>query len=173
MLQLKKISNPIKTYVEFDYYVPINIIFGSWDITKEPTSYLEAENNLKNSLIEIGIAQVCGQIRSITLLSCPKIKFQKKEYYLKRIDRKIGLPFFKIDEWNSEIYLDKIVDFEVYLSEDNLIIKLSQNNINFEVVDDRVIFGFDKNKILQMIEVKNLTEEEKKMFEDSVNAKLK
>jgi hypothetical protein len=40
-----------------------------------------------------------------------------------------------------------------------------------KIINDRLIFGFDINNTLCSIEILNITESERKIFEDSLKAK--
>ena len=65
MLKVFKHEETKKENIEFDIYTPINIEFGVWNISKEPTIYWRT-GDFNGSLIEIGIGQYKKDIRSIT-----------------------------------------------------------------------------------------------------------
>ncbi|MES9717656.1 hypothetical protein [Bacillus safensis] len=60
MLKVTEYKDSQSINIEYDLYTPINIEFGSWNISKEPTIYWRT-GDFKKSLIEIGIAKFTRQ----------------------------------------------------------------------------------------------------------------
>jgi hypothetical protein len=158
MLKLKSISNARKIYVESDYYLPIKIRFEHWNNLTEPRHCWGISRLNKDFLFEISIGEITGELKYITLVSSPKVHFempQTSDY----IKPEVGLPAFETQEWSRDDYYTKAsLDFEVYIKENRVLIVLLPHTIESKIINDRVIFGFDKDKTLCTIEIKDYSE---------------
>ncbi|TXL61642.1 hypothetical protein FHP05_13205 [Cerasibacillus terrae] len=56
MLKIVEYKERQSANIEYDIYTPINIEFGTWNISKEPTIYWRT-GDFKKSLIEIGLGK--------------------------------------------------------------------------------------------------------------------
>ncbi len=154
MLKLKKLYAVTNIKIEIDYYIPIKVIFG--DREKNEPSIFWRTGNLKNSLIEIGVGKISGNINSIKLVLAPKAIIKSPVQRFDIENEQIGLPAFEISlEWQNNYTLDEVEDFEIYIINNSLIITFASNKIKSKVVNDRVVFCFDKEKQLCSIEIKD------------------
>ncbi|MGG3386007.1 hypothetical protein GWJ21_14435 [Bacillus coagulans] len=156
------------TNIEYDVYTPINIEFGTWNISKEPTIYWRT-GDFKKSLIEIGIGKYTGNIRSITLTLCENVyKTGNFNFNMKSITLNKGIPIFKVDELNNETYLDEKGQLNVFIGIDKIFISFSENEIVSIVQNDNVGFAIDTNETICGIIVNDVEEHEKKIIEDAL-----
>jgi len=117
--------------------------------------------NLKQTLIEIGFGKAYGTIRSITLICKPKVQIKNDYQNNDAIIKKFGLPEFKTGKWKKSFYCrDEIGDFFMSINDNNLIITFSQHPIKFKVINNRIVFSFNRNKKLCSIEIQNLNTDE-------------
>ena len=160
MLKLKNISSTRKIYVESDYYLPIKIRFENSNNMTEPRHCWGISGLNKNFLFEIAIGEMTGDVKYIALVSSPKV-LREMPSTPENIKTEIGLPSFEIQEWSRDDYYTKeTLDFNVYLKENCVFIVLLPYTIEYKIINDRVVFGFDKNNFLCSIEVKNINQKE-------------
>lgn len=164
MLQIKTLSSCIPIAVEFDPYTAININFGSWDPWLEATAYWRT-GDLKEQLIEIGIATEKAIIRSITLVLIKKIIIKDKIF--PKIHLETGIPVFEKLNYDKNLLFDEVGPIEMYVGTDKLQVLFSLNTITLGLVCDRVICLFDNNKNFCGFEVNNITSEEKAVLEEN------
>lgn len=167
MLLLHKIFEKIKITTESDFYVPMKLVFGSINKIEDPLVYCEFKG-LKSSLIEFKIGQNSGKIYSLIILDFKKESLVNKDNIWDFvIDKKIGLPAFVVpDFWKKEYILDINNNFKVQLSKTFIRIFFSDNEILLKVSNERVNFGFDKNKYLCCVEINDLSEIEKESLKE-------
>ncbi|MBD3231432.1 hypothetical protein GF322_02100 [Candidatus Dependentiae bacterium] len=156
MLQLKAISDTVNIYVKSDPYIPIDIDFGFWDPSIDPTLYWRT-GDLKKTLIEIGIGKKRGEIRSITLVLFPKYKIGITEKILNNKIEENGLPLLETKKWDADTHLDEVGNFDIYLGKNNITITFASNEVESQIINDRIVFYFDKNKQLCSIEIKDFS----------------
>ncbi|MFJ5964442.1 hypothetical protein [Bacillus sp. NPDC093026] len=162
-----KDSQPIN--IEYDLYTPINIEFGSWNISKEPTIYWRT-GDFKKSLIEIGIGKYTGSLRSITLTLSENVhKMESLKFDLKDMNIIKGVPNFQVEEYNDMTYIDEEGKLDVYIGIDNVLISFSENDTLFILQNDTVGFALDKDKVVCGIIISGMLEHEKKTLEDALN----
>ncbi len=171
MIMLKvteyKDSQPIN--IEYDLYTPINIEFGSWNISKEPTIYWRT-GDFKKSLIEIGIGKYTGSLRSITLTLSENVhKMESLKFDLKDINIIKGVPNFQVEEYNDMTYIDEEGQLDVYIGIDNVLISFSENDALSILQNDTVGFALDKDRVVCGIIISGMLEHEKKTLEDALN----
>jgi hypothetical protein len=162
MLKLKNISSTTSTiYNESDYYVTIRILFEKTD-PSDGVCYWNAYGK-ENSLVQIGLSNPTGAIYKIVSFLHPTIKHQITSDSMiihANIPEKIGLPLFEtyVEKYQEGYYhLDEKIDFEIYASEKNTTIMLSQNTVILHVINEPIIFGFDKDNNLCFIHIQNMT----------------
>lgn len=162
MLKVKEILNIVPINVEFDIYIPINIEFGMWDVSLEPTIYWRT-GDLKKSLIEIEIGSKKGIIRSITLTQVNDIYDVNKENIFNEVPITEGIPVLEIENYNENknIFTDELKDFQVCINNDKVYILLSHQEVVSVIKNDRVSFGLDKNNLICAIQVDKITSDEK------------
>lgn len=168
MLKLKNILKSREICVESDYYLPISISFENCDNAIEARHCWGISRLNGDFLFEIAIGTITGELKYITLVSSPKVHLEMSQTsdYIKP---KIGLPSFETQELPRDDYYTNVsLDFEVYIKENRALIVLLPHAIKFKIINDRVIFGFDKNKILCTIEIKDIPSEEKTTMEESL-----
>ncbi|WP_342468278.1 hypothetical protein NSS78_02425 [Bacillus sp. FSL W8-0920] len=171
MMMLKVIeykdSQPIN--IEYDLYTPINIEFGSWNISKEPTIYWRT-GDFKKSLIEIGLGKYTGNIRSITLTLSENVhKMESLKLDMEDIIMVKGVPSFQIEESNDNTYIDEKGKLDVYIGRDKVFISFSENDAVSILQNDTVGFALDKEEVVCGIIISGMLEHEKKTLEDALN----
>lgn len=167
MLQLKALNKEINSTLVFDCYLPIEIEFGSWDITKESTLYWRT-GDFKKTLLEIGIAETSGILRSIRLVTPPQITMQ--DFKIFNNTTELGLPIFEITGWQEDdYYQDESINFQVYFDNNSLVIVFSKPEITLTIINERIRFNFDRDNKLCSIEVINIKEAESKLLLEAFN----
>ncbi|MFJ6206338.1 hypothetical protein [Bacillus pumilus] len=162
-----KDSQPIN--IEYDLYTPINIEFGSWNISKEPTIYWRT-GDFKKSLIEIGLGKYTGNIRSITLTLSENVhKMESLKLDMEDINMVKGVPSFQIEESNDNTYIDEKGKLDVYIGKDRVLISFSENDAVSILQNDTVGFVLDKEEVVCGIIISGMLEHEKKTLEDALN----
>ncbi|AOC57742.1 MULTISPECIES: hypothetical protein [Bacillus] len=162
-----KDSQPIN--IEYDLYTPINIEFGSWNISKEPTIYWRT-GDFKKSLIEIGLGKYTGNIRSITLTLSENVhKMESLKLDMEDINMVKGVPSFQIEESNDNTYIDEKGKLDVYIGKDRVLISFSENDAVSILQNDTVGFVLDKEEVVCGILISGMLEHEKKTLEDALN----
>ena len=163
MLKLMGISNVKKIYVESDFYVPVKIRFEHWNAMTEPKHCWGISKLDGNFLFEIAIGEETGELKYITLVASPKVQLGTPPQTIKcSKSKKEGLPRFETKEWNrNDYYTKEMIDFDIYIDKRDIFIVLFNHEITKIIINDRVVFGFDKNDILCSIEVKDISTDEK------------
>ncbi|MBD3861174.1 hypothetical protein IEE86_15725 [Bacillus sp. 28A-2] len=162
-----KDSQPIN--IEYDLYTPINIEFGSWNISKEPTIYWRT-GDFKKSLIEIGIGKYTGSLRSITLTLSENVhKMESMKFDLKDINIIKGVPNFQVEEFNDMTYIDEKGKLDVYIGINKVLISFSEKDALSILQNDTVGFALDKDEVVCGIIISDVLEHEKKTLEDALN----
>jgi hypothetical protein len=170
MLQLTGISETKQETIKFDFYVPLKIEFEAWEEKKEQHYYWQT-----GKFLEIGINPTSKVISSITLLMVTKVYLNKEPRPFILNNEKKGLPLFNLDKWSEKKHVlseatDK--DFEIYVKENKVSIILTSHEIKSKLVNNRVSFGFDENKFLCSIEIKEIKAAENALLEESLKAKI-
>lgn len=169
MLKVKEYKESQSINIEYDIYTPINIEFGSWNISKEPTIYWRT-GDFKKSLIEIGIGKHTGNIRSITLTLIESVhKMESLNLDMKNITLIKGVPNFQVEENNDKTYIDENGELIVYIGIGTVLILFSKNDTVSIVQNETVGFALDKNKMVCGIIVSGMLEHEMKTLEDALN----
>ncbi|AVQ47144.1 hypothetical protein [Clostridium botulinum] len=166
MLKVLKCKEKEVVKFQFDIYVPINIKFGSWDISEDQTIYWRT-GDFKKSLIEIGIGEKTGDIHSITLILAENV------YKLNNFDNGNsniieGMPKIKLDNLVNKTYNDKKGDINVYVDRDNIYILFSKNEVSSFIKNYNVEFGLDNDGMINMIIIRNVKNSEKKILEQAL-----
>ncbi|MCG3089814.1 hypothetical protein [Sporosarcina cyprini] len=168
MLKVTKYKESQSLNFVYDIYTPINIEFGTWNISKEPTIYWRT-GDFKKSLIEIGIGKYTGSIRSITLtLSENVYKMEKLNLDMKNITLIKGVPNFQVEEYEDKIYIDENNILNVYIGIDKVFISFSENDTVSIVQNENVGFALDKNKMVCGVIVSGMLEHEKNILEEAL-----
>lgn len=166
MLKVFKHEETKKENIEFDIYTPINIEFGVWNISKEPTIYWRT-GDFNGSLIEIGIGQYKKDIRSITLPICKNV-YEVDNYCENTFNIFKGSPILELENINDEIYTDEKGTLKLYIESKSLSIIFSENKISDCLQNDNVYFYLDANKSLVGLKVNNITEENKAILKEAL-----
>lgn len=165
MLKLKKVSGikPIKN--ESDFYIKIKIIFSCQYTNNTPICYWSTGS--QGSLIEIGIQKLTGAIQEITVVSAPKIYHQNTQNINKKTTEIAGLPLFEMNPWNQKnepgkdnlnhyikgYSLREAKKFDLCIGEKSVSILFSSDEISLDLVNDSIIFGFNKDNLLCSIKI--------------------
>ncbi|MED1578181.1 hypothetical protein [Bacillus safensis] len=169
MLKVTEYKDSQSINIEYDLYTPINIEFGSWNISKEPTIYWRT-GDFKKSLIEIGIGKYTGSLRSITLTLSENVhKMENLELDKKNINVIKGVPNFQVEEHNDKTYIDEKGKLDVYIGLDKVLISFSENDTVSVLQNDTVEFALDKDEVVCGIIISGMLEHEKKTLEDALN----
>ncbi|WP_064498699.1 hypothetical protein [Bacillus safensis] len=169
MLKVTGYKDSQSINIEYDLYTPINIEFGSWNISKEPTIYWRT-GDFKKSLIEIGIGKYTGSLRSITLTLSENVhKMENIELDKKNINVIKGVPNFQVEEHNDKTYIDEKGKLDVYIGLDKVLISFSENDTVSVLQNDTVGFALDKDEVVCGIIISGMLEHEKKTLEDALN----
>ncbi|KUF26797.1 hypothetical protein [Bacillus sp. G1(2015b)] len=169
MLKVTGYTDSQSINIEYDLYTPINIEFGSWNISKEPTIYWRT-GDFKKSLIEIGIGKYTGSLRSITLTLSENVhKMENLELNKKNINVIKGVPNFQVEEHNDKTYIDEKGKLDVYIGLDKVLISFSENDTVSVLQNDTVGFALDKDEVVCGIIISGMLEHEKKTLEDALN----
>ncbi|MFA3776294.1 hypothetical protein V2B35_15015 [Bacillus safensis] len=169
MLKVTGYTDSQSINIEYDLYTPINIEFGSWNISKEPTIYWRT-GDFKKSLIEIGIGKYTGSLRSITLTLSENVhKMENLELDKKNINVIKGVPNFQVEEHNDKTYIDEKGKLDVYIGLDKVLISFSENDTVSVLQNDTVGFALDKDEVVCGIIISGMLEHEKKTLEDALN----
>lgn len=169
MLKVTEYKDSQSINIEYDLYTPINIEFGSWNISKEPTIYWRT-GDFKKSLIEIGIGKYTGSLRSITLTLSENVhKMENLKLDKKNINVIKGVPNFQVEEHNDKTYIDEKGKLDVYIGLDKVLISFSENDTVSVLQNDTVGFALDKDELVCGIIISGMLEHEKKTLEDALN----
>ena len=166
MLKVFKHEETKKENIEFDIYTPINIEFGVWNISKEPTIYWRT-GDFRGSLIEIGMGQYKKDVRSITLTICKNV-YEVDNYSEDNFNIVKGSPILELENINNEIYTDEKGTLKVYIESKSVSIIFSENEISDCLQNDNVNFYLDANKSLVGLRVNNISEENKAILKDAL-----
>ncbi len=181
MLKLKNISPHTTTITnESDFYLKIKMSFEK----RESLGTICYWSTLgpKESLMEIGFEYSTGLIYEFTVVVAHTIYYQDITI-ADQIIKKIGLPLFETNPWNpkvnplgyhvefyeQEYYLRDKDDFKIYAGEKNTTILLSSNNVILQVINDPIIFGFDRDNNLCYIHIQNMTLNEEGFLETMID----
>lgn len=166
MLKIFKYEESKKENIEFDIYTPINIEFGVWNISKEPTVYWRT-GDFSGSLIEIGIGKYKKEIRSITLTICKNV-YEVDNYSENNFNIFRGSPILELENINDKIYIDEKETLKVYIESRSISIIFSGNEISDCLQNDNVEFYLDTNKSLVGLRVNNISEKNKVILKDAL-----
>lgn len=166
MLKVLKCEETKKEDIKFDIYIPINIKFGIWSISKEPIMYYRI-GDFSESLLEIGIGKYKKDIRSVTLTIC------KDVYEVNNCSKKIynkfkGSPILELENTNDEIYIDEKEILKVYIENESICIMFSKYEISDCLQNGNVEFYLDSNKLLIGLRINNISKENRTIFKKAL-----
>lgn len=166
MLKVFKYEETKKENIEFDIYTPINIEFGVWNISKEPTIYWRT-GDFSGSLIEIGMGQCKKDVRSITLTICKNV-YEVEDYSEDNFNIVKGSPILELENINNKIYTDEKGTLKVYIESKSVSIIFSENEISECLQNYNVKFYIDANKSLVGLRVNNISEDNKAILKHAL-----
>ncbi|MCW6076132.1 hypothetical protein LAV44_12525 [Clostridium sporogenes] len=166
MLKVLKGKEKEVVKFEFDIYVPINIKFGSCDISEDQTIYWRT-GDFNKSLIEIGIGEKEGDIRSITLTLAQNL-YKLNNFENSNSNIIEGMPKIKLDNLVNKTYNDEKGDINVYVDRNNIYILFSKNEVSSFIKNYNVEFGLDNDGMINMIIIRNVKNSEKKILEQAL-----
>lgn len=168
MLKVTEYKESQSINIEYDIYTPINVEFGTWNISKEPTIYWRT-GDFKKSLIEIGVGKYTGNIRSITLTLSENVhKVENLNLDMKNITLIKGIPNFQVEEYDDKTYIDENSKLNVYIGIDKVLISFSENDTVSIVQNENVGFALDKDKMVCGVIVSGMLEHEKNILEEAL-----
>jgi hypothetical protein len=161
MLRLKDVSSHIsKIFNKSDYYAQIKILLENED-DSEGVCYWNAYGK-SSSLVQMSMSNPMGSVYEILVFIRPILRYHidaDDAIIQKNAIEKIGSPLFEtyIEKYQSDYYHldDENIDFHVYVTEKNITILLCLNTVTLHVINDRIVFGFDKDNNLCYIHIKN------------------
>lgn len=159
MLKLKNI-NPIirKTYNQSDCYIQIRIAFEEKDFSNGVCYWNAYGSN--RSLIELSLSNPSGTIYDIAVPFFPIIHHQDTPIVNFNIIKTIGFPLFEthLAQYQKEYYHlpEDHINFNIYTNKENTSLVFSSNTITLHVINDPIIFGFDRNNNLCYIHIQNM-----------------
>jgi hypothetical protein len=172
MLKLKKIIPLAKESVQFDFHVPVNIEFGHRYPGDEGSHCYVIEDTKHESIFEIAIGPVTGNLKYITLVMSHRIHMKKLQENSVQTNNVNGLPSFEIEKMAHDRYFTQItIDFDTYINDNNIIICFSSDKTHMKITNERVAFGFNKYNTLCSIEINNVTSAEKNLLEEIIDKK--
>ena len=167
MLKVTEYKENQSINIEYDIYIPINIEFGTWDISKEPTIHWRT-GDFKKSLIEIGVGKYTGNIRSITLILTENVhKMENLNLDMKNITLIKGIPNFQVEAYDDKTYIDENSKLNVYIGIDEVLILFSENDIVSIVQNENVGIALDKDQMVCGVIVSGMLEHEKNILEEA------
>ncbi|MFD3445719.1 hypothetical protein ACFDTO_14070 [Microbacteriaceae bacterium 4G12] len=166
MLKVFKYEATKKENVEFNIYIPINVEFGVWNISEEPTIYWRT-GDFSGSLIEIGIGKYKRDIRSITLTICKNV-YEVDNYTEDNFNKFKGSPILELENTNDEIYTDEKGTLKVYIESTSVSVIFSDNKISDCLENGNVDFYLDDNKSFIGLRVNNISEENKTTLKEAL-----
>lgn len=167
MLKVTEYKECQSANIEYDVYTPINVEFGTWDISKEPTIYWRT-GDFKKFLIEIGLGKHTGNIRSITLTLSENVDNTELNFDFRNITLIKGMPVFQVEKYNNKTYIDENGKLSVYIGPDSILISFSENAIVSIVQNDNIGFALDNNKTVCGILVSGMLEYERNLLKDAL-----
>lgn len=166
MLKIFKYKETKQENIAFDIYTPINIEFGMWNISKEPTIYWRT-GDFQSSLIEIGIGKYKKDIRSITLSICKNV--YEIEYCIpNNMNILKGSPIVGLENMNNETYIDEKGMLNVYIESESVSIIFSENKICECLQNNNIAFYLDANKSLIGLRIHKVSEENKTILKEAL-----
>lgn len=166
MLKIFKYKEMKQENIEFDIYTPINIEFGIWNISKEPTIHWRT-GDFSSSLIEIGIGQYKKDIRSVTLSICKNV-YEVDHYFQNNINIVKGSPIVDLENMNNEIYIDEKGVLKVYIESKSVSIVFSENEICDCLQNNNIEFYLDANQSLIGLRINKVSEENKLILKEAL-----
>lgn len=164
MLKIFKYKETKQENITFDRYTPINIEFGMWNISKEPTIYWRT-GDFHNSLIEIGIGKYKKDIRSITLSICKNV-YEIDGCISNNMNILKGCPIVGLENMNNETYIDEKGMLDVYIESKSVYIVFSENKIYECLQNNNIEFYLDDNQLLIGLRIYKVSEENKIMLKE-------
>lgn len=169
MLELKNIRPALTISNESDYWVKMIIKFVNKEHQEGITCYWSAIGQ-DQSLLEIGLRDFSGEIYKIVLLVPPTTIYQEENFKeSKNCLKKNGIPCFKLNNWATEpnplfydnahyqknYYIREKQDFQVIVTNRAVSIIFSRSEVILQVINDFIIFGFNKDNMLCSIRMEN------------------
>ena len=165
MLKLKEICNVENVKNESDFYVRVKILFSNYYVQNKPIHYWSTMGP-QQTLLEIGLGQLSGDVYEITIVSMPKDYIHRCLNISRNSIEKIGLPSLSIDiessnDKNLPSYSDEYAtretnDFEIYVDKISVSVVLLQSEVILKVINGPIVFGFDKNNFLCFIKMNEM-----------------
>jgi hypothetical protein len=169
MLKLKNIDpSTRKAHNESDCYIRIRITFEEKDFPSG-VCYWNAYG-LNRSLIELSLSNPTGTIYDMAVPFFPIIHHQNVLTINPNITKTIGFPLFETHfaEYQENYYHlpDDNIDFAICAGKKNTSLIFSSNAVTLHVINDPVIFGFDKDNNLCYIHMQNMALNEEGFLEE-------
>lgn len=164
MLKFIDTSPELTCNVEIDYYVPFTVDVNVQKFTNENSIYWRT-GNFDTSLLEIGLGEKTGILKSITLTMVNHVNANNVNYEV--LDIRYGTPIFDISMIKDKIF-DYISEFYVSLTVDDVMVSISKKNIARTMIHmERVDIGVGFENELIFIKVNKLSDREYKDLKES------
>lgn len=160
----------IKEKIKIDEYIPIKVTWKELEECPESIIYWRT-GDLKKSLLEIGISEASGIIRSLTVISANNIIFSS---VIQRPNVRFykGTPIIDIKNWKGKNKIDDQGMLKIYYDKQFDIV-LSNSNISMGIQSGRVWFGLDCNMNVCWISIYNLSKNERVQVKDTIGYMIK
>jgi hypothetical protein len=153
VLKLKGIADSLNIQNVSDFYVKISIWFGDFNESCFPSIYWDNYAKKNKTHIQIGLTKDSGFIGDLTILAMPEIKRNFSPNIREDIVKINGQPSFDTALWNDNNYLRVPGDFDVFVKDESVYISFLQNEVILKVINNDIVFGFDKNNVLCFIQM--------------------
>ena len=164
MLKIININPIVNNTVEIDYHVPFTVNVDEKNVFNEKKIYWRT-GNFNNSLLEIGIGEKSGELKSIVLTMVNKASTENIEFEVLEISK--GVPIFDISMLHKNIY-DHVSEYSVSLTTSSVLVVFSEKRVVKTLIRmERVEMGFGFENELIFIKVNELSLIEYQDFKDS------
>ena len=167
MLKMLKVVESISEKIEIDEYIPLKVYWVYNETPDEDITYFRT-GDLKNSILEFGVYNLTGRLRSVTLISAGTIHNTLLQS-LSRVPPKIGTPIIQMDHLNGVRKVDNIGAFDLYHNNNAIQLLISKNKITDTIISGRVVFGFDNNSDICAVSVIDLSDKEYSVMKETLD----
>ncbi len=159
MLRVCDYVDSKSVHFEYDCYVPLHVEFGVWNSLLDPTVSLIFEPDNK-SVLEIGFGKKHKVVRYLTVTCCNRdMVYHDERPFICPQETTFGCPVLDVPDIAEGVYYIKEDSlFEVYLSNNNVRISFSKNEVAKSIKNDKVEFLIDESRNLIDVLVSDIDE---------------
>ncbi len=157
-MYIKNANKNIQEAISYEEYIPIEI---KWELpNKRPEGTVNIRyGNLDDSFLEVGVSELTGLIKYVTLVDAKQIFFNSN-YRIKSSKCENGHPMFEKELLKEKRTIDLGLMLEVHVIENSIVLLVSNDEINKYIVSGRVKFGINDNNELSCIIIDSLDDKE-------------